>query len=209
MATTVTTAPTTARLLFAGAAAGPLFFVSAGVQMLVREGFDLTRHPISQLATGGAGWVQVATFVLAGLGVTALAAGIARTLTEGRGRRALPVLVAVFGLGLVVAGVFPMDPEYGFPVGTPDGPVARMSWHGVVHSGAAALAFIALAVAALVLALRHARRRAPVPAVLSGLVALVLLLPVSPEHMSVQVAVNGLFAFGWTSAVALWLRRSV
>ena len=42
-----------------------------------------------------------------------------------------------------------MDPENGFPAGTPDGPVVRMSWHSVVHSAAAAVAFTALAVAAM------------------------------------------------------------
>ncbi|SCL49138.1 Protein of unknown function [Micromonospora citrea] len=195
------------RLLLAGALAGPVFFTSAVAQMLTREGFDITRHPISQLSTGGLGWIQIATFVLAGLGATALAAGIRRTLTVGVGRRAVPVLVGTFGVGLVAAGVFPMDPEHGFPAGTPDGPVAQMSWHGVAHSVAAAVAFTALAVAAVVLAVRCARRRRVLPAVAHGIVALVLLTPVSPDHMSVQVAVNGLVAFSWTTVLALSLRR--
>ncbi|MDE3722152.1 DUF998 domain-containing protein [Nocardiopsis sp. N85] len=213
-ATAHTTTPvgvrrSTDRLLIAGALAGPLFFASVGVQMLTREGFDITRHPISQLATGDSGWIQIATFVLAGLGVLALAAGTARTLTEGRGRRALPILLAVFGLGSIASGLFTMDPQYGFPVGTPDGPAARMSWHGIAHSAAAAVAFGALAVAAIVLTVRHAGRRAVLPAVLGGAAALVLLLPMSPDHMSVQIAVNGLVAFAWTTALALWLRRSV
>ncbi|MDO3700940.1 DUF998 domain-containing protein [Micromonospora sp. C28SCA-DRY-2] len=196
------------RLLLAGALAGPLFLASAIAQMVTREGFDITRHPISQLATGSLGWIQIATFVLAGLGGLALAAGIRRTITEGIGRRLLPILVGIFGAGLVVAGVFTMDPEHGFPVGTPDGPVARMSWHSVVHSAAAATAFTALAVAAIVLAVRCVRRRAGWAAGLSGLVAVVLLLPVSPEHMSIQIAVNGLVAFAWTTAIALSLRRA-
>ncbi|CAL9351586.1 hypothetical protein SUDANB121_00488 [Nocardiopsis dassonvillei] len=213
MSTVTTTAPVTGRrparhLLTAGALAGPVFFTSALAQILTREGFDLTRHPISQLATGDLGWIQIATFVTAGVGVLALAAGTARTLAGGLGRRALPVLVAVFGAGLVAAGVFTMDPEYGFPAGTPDGPVAQMSWHGIAHSAAAAVAFTALAAAAAVLAVRHARRRAVLPAVLSGSAALVLLMPVSPDHMSVQIALNGLVAFGWTTALALWLRRA-
>ncbi|MFY7068199.1 DUF998 domain-containing protein [Nocardiopsis changdeensis] len=198
----------TRRLLAAGALAGPVFFTSAVAQILTREGFDITRHPISQLATGDLGWIQIATFATAGLGALALAAGTARTLTEGLGRRALPVLVAVFGVGLIAAGVFTMDPEYGFPVGTPDGPVEEMSWHSIAHSAAAAVAFTALAVAAAVLAVRHARRRAVAPAVLSGAAAAVLLLPMSPDHMSVQIAVNGLVAFTWATAVALWLRRT-
>ncbi|MGN9767144.1 DUF998 domain-containing protein [Micromonospora sp. SD12] len=194
-------------LLLAGALAGPVFFASAVVQMLTREGFDITRHPISQLATGNLGWIQIATFVLAGLGGLALAAGIRRTLTAGVGRRALPILVGIFGAGLVAAGLFTMDPEYGFPVGTPDGPVARMSWHGVAHSASAAVAFTALAVAAIVLAVRHVRRRAVLPAVLNGVAALVLLLPMSPDRMSIQIAVNGLVAFTWTTVLALSLRR--
>ena len=85
------------RLLLAGALAGPAFFVSATTQALTREGFDITRHPFSQLATGELGWIQVATFVLVGLGSLALAAGFTRTLTDGIGRRALPILVGTFG----------------------------------------------------------------------------------------------------------------
>ncbi|MDF5755949.1 DUF998 domain-containing protein [Spongiactinospora sp. TRM90649] len=196
------------RLLLAGALAGPVFFASAIVQGLTREGFDITRHPISLLATGGPGWIQIATFALAGLGGVALAAGIRRTLTEGLGRRALPVLVGVFGVGMIAAGVFPMDPENGFPAGTPDGPVAQMSWHSVTHSAAAAVSFTALAVAAVVLAVRHARRRAVLPLIGNGAAALVLLLPMSPDHMSIQIAVNGVVAFTWTTVLALSLARS-
>jgi Protein of unknown function (DUF998) len=195
-------------LLLAGALAGPVFFASAITQMLTREGFDITRHPISQLSTGSLGWIQIASFVLAGLGGLALAAGIKRTVTEGVGRRALPIFVGIFGAGLIAAGLFTTDAENGFPVGTPDGPVGQMSWHSVMHSAAAATAFTALAIAAIVLAVRCTRRRAVLPAVLNGAAALVLLLPISPDHMSIQIAVNGLVAFTWTSVVALWLRRS-
>ena len=40
-----------------------------------------------------------------------------RTLAGGRGGRAVPVLVAVFGLGVLLAGVFRADAAGGFPVG--------------------------------------------------------------------------------------------
>ncbi|SNS37239.1 Protein of unknown function [Streptosporangium subroseum] len=195
-------------LLLAGALAGPVFFASATIQMLTREGFDITRHPISQLSTGDLGWIQIATFVLAGLGGLALAGGVRRTVTEGIGRRALPILVGIFGAGMIAAGVFTMDPENGFPAGTPDGPVAQMSWHGITHSAAAAVSFTALAIAAIVLAVRCARRRAVPAAIGNGAAALVLLLPMSPDHMSIQIAVNGLVAFTWTTVLALSLRRS-
>ncbi|WP_444951163.1 DUF998 domain-containing protein [Micromonospora ureilytica] len=212
MATVAATVPairrSSDRLLLAGVLAGPVFFASAVTQMLTREGYNITRHPISQLATGSLGWIQITTFVLAGFGGLALAAGIRRTLTVGTGRRVLPIFVGIFGAGLVAAGVFTMDPEHGFPVGTPDGPVDQMSWHSIAHSTAAAIAFTALAIAAIVLTVRHVRRRAPLPAVLNGVAALILLLPMSPSHMSIQIAVNGLVAFTWTTVLALSLRRS-
>ncbi|WP_019359862.1 DUF998 domain-containing protein [Streptomyces sp. AA1529] len=208
VAPAVTTARNPDRLLVAGALAGPVFAASAVIQMLTRTGFDITRHPISQLATGGLGWIQIATFVLAGLGGLALAVGIRRTLHDGVGRRAVPVCVGIFGAGLIAAGAFTMDPENGFPPGTPDRPVAEMSWHSIAHSASAAVAFTALAVAAAVLAVRCARRRAALPAVLNAVAALILFLPMSQEHMSVQIAVNGLVAFTWTTVVATSLRRT-
>ena len=45
-------------LLIAGAAAGPIFAAVATAQVLLRDGFDLRRHPLSQLATGDLGFGQ-------------------------------------------------------------------------------------------------------------------------------------------------------
>ena len=198
----------TRTLLIAGALAGPLFALLATGQVLLRDGFDLRRHPLSLLATGGPGFVQVANFVLAGIGVLCLAVAVRRTVTDGVGRRWLAPLIAIFGLGLVASGVFVMDPENGFPIGTPEGPAPVTSWHGIAHIVAATVAFTGLAAACIVLAVRMGRRRAGWAAVLNACAALVFLAPVNPAWASIQVAVNGLVAFTWTTAVALWLLRS-
>ncbi len=58
---------TTGVLLAGGVAAGPVFAVSATVQVLTRDGFDLSRQPLSLLALGEHGWIQIATFVVSGL----------------------------------------------------------------------------------------------------------------------------------------------
>jgi uncharacterized protein DUF998 len=195
-------------LLFAGAAAGPIFAAVATAQVLLHDGFDLRRHPLSQLATGGPGFVQIANFILAGLGVLCLAVGVHRTVTDGVGRRWLAPLITIFGLGLIASGVFVMDPENGFPIGTPDGPAATMSWHGIAHLVAATVAYTGLAAACIVLTVRMARRHAVLAAVLNAGAALLFLAPVNPAWMSIQVAVNGLVAFTWTTAVAVWLLRS-
>jgi hypothetical protein len=201
-------ARSTRTLLIAGALVGPLFAVLAAGQVLLRDGFDLRRHPLSQLAIGGPGFVQVANFVIAGIGVLCLAVAVRRTITDGVGRRWLAPLIAVFGIGLVASGVFVMDPENGFPIGTPEGPASAMSWHGIAHLVAATVAFSGLAAACIVLAVRMGRRRAGWAAVLNACAALVFLAPVNPAWASIQVAVNGLVAFIWTTAVALWLLRS-
>ena len=199
----------TTRLLAAAAATGPVFFIVVVAQMLTREGFDLREHPISQLATGGAGWVQMANFVLAGAGVLALSAALQRGSTGVLAHRSIPALVAMFGAGLVLAGAFPMDPEHGFPVGTPPGPAASMSWHAVAHAVAAAVAFTALALACAAAAVRAVRQRRPGAALGHGVVAVVLLVPVAPAGPSIQIAVTGLVAFTWTTWTALSLRRGV
>lgn len=199
----------TTRLLTAAAATGPVFFIVVVAQMLTREGFDLRQHPISQLATGGAGWVQMANFVLAGAGVLALSAALRRGSTGVLAHRSIPALVAVFGVGLVLAGAFPMDPEHGFPVGTPPGPAASMSWHAVAHAVAAAVAFTSLALACVAAAVHAVRQRRPGAALGHGAVAVVLLVPVAPAGPSIQIALTGLVAFTWTTWTALSLRRGV
>lgn len=202
--------PRTRALLLAGAAAGPLFYLSAIAQIATRPGFDLRRHPISQLALGDWGWIQVATFVLAGLGLVCLAIGHRRVVKTGMGRRAIPVLVAISGFGFIAAGTFRQDAAYGFPLGTADAPSPGTSWHAAVHMAAAILAFTALAVVALIALARAIRARRALAATGNGVVALALLLPVVPEIAAIQVAVTGLFAFGWCSVTAeRLLTRSV
>jgi Protein of unknown function (DUF998) len=195
-------------LLFAGAVAGPLFTIMATGQVLLREGFDLRRHPLSLLATGGPGFVQIGNFILAGLGVLCLAIAVRRTITDGVGRRWLARLIAVFGLGLVASGVLVMDPENGFPIGTPEGPASATSWHAIAHIAAATVAFTGLAAACIVLTVRMVRRRAGWAAVLNASAALVFLAPVNPAWASIQLAATALVAFTWTTALSVWLLRS-
>ncbi len=199
-------------LLRAGVVAGPLFLTVAAAQVMTRDGFDLGRHPISLLALGGLGWVQIANFVVTGLLVIGFGFGLGQTLRDGRGSRWIPRLVAGFGLGLIVAGVFVPDPENGFPGGTPGGPAAEISWHGIAHGVGAALAFDSLIVACILLALRLRGTRQRAGVLASAVVALALLIvpaPVSVEGISIRLAVAAVIAFGATTALAVWLLRQV
>lgn len=142
-----------APLLLAGALGGPVFVVSSLVQALTRAGFDPLRHAVSQLVLGPGGVVQVATFLMAGLLMILGGVGLHRALREGRGARALPVLLAIEGVGFVAAGFFPADPGNGFPPGSE----SAFSVTGMVHLACAGIAFVALIAACFVLASRITR----------------------------------------------------
>jgi hypothetical protein len=143
-----TTLPNTRAALACLAAAGPLYAASGLAQALTRDGFDPTRHPLSILSNGPLGWIQISTFLVAG----ALTILGSRGLPAGWGRR----LVALYGIGLIGAGAFVADPMDGFPVGTPGGPPAVVSWHGTMHFVAGGIGFVGLIAACLVFARRFA-----------------------------------------------------
>ena len=50
-------------------------------------------------------------------------------------------LLALFGAGLVIGGIFTADPALGFPPGAPAGYPERLSVHGMIHAFAPPLAF--------------------------------------------------------------------
>jgi hypothetical membrane protein len=156
-----------------GIVAGPFFVVVSLAQAVTREGFDLGRHAWSQLALGALGWVQVVNFLLTGAMVIAFSVGLARTLTSGTGRRAVPLLVGAAGAGIVLAGVFRADAGAGFPVGMPE--PTEPTVHGMLHLVASGLAFVALASAAFVMARRYGRERRPGRAGWSVVAAVALL----------------------------------
>jgi hypothetical protein len=83
-----------------------------------------------------------------------------------------------------------------------------MSWHAIGHLVAVTVAYTGLAAACIVLTVRMARRRAGLAAVLNAVAAVMFLAPVNPAWVSIQIALNGLVAFIWTTAVALWLLRA-
>lgn len=144
--------------LLAGTVAGPLFAVVALAQAAMREGFDPTRHAVSQLALGSAGWVQTANFVVTGALMIGCAVGLRRALRGDRGGRWAPLLTAVLGAGFIVAAVFPADPGNEFPPGTPADPDPAFTTTGIVHLACAGIAFLALIAACFVLASRYSAR---------------------------------------------------
>jgi hypothetical membrane protein len=162
----------TKTLLSCGIIGGPLFVATFLVEGATRANYDPLRHPVSSLALGDSGWTQTANFVVAGLLTLAFAAGLRRALRPGKGSTLGPLLVGVWAVGLLGAGVFPTDPVSGYPPGAPDR-LSGHSWHGALHDLISGPAFVALAAACFVFGRRftaHGERGWALYSAVSGLV---------------------------------------
>ena len=202
---------TTRGLLTCGVIAGPLFVATAIAQILTRDGFDLRRHPLSLLSVGEHGWIQVTNFVLAGILSILFSMGMARVLTDGPGSRWGPRFCALFGIGLVIGGIFTADPALGFPVGAPEGFPSHLTSHAIVHAFAPPLAFLSLIGGLLVIARRFAAeglRRTAVVSRIAAAVCLVLSVPVGPGF-SIRLFVAVAVAFACVAGYALYLLRQL
>ena len=122
--------------LWCGVVAGPLLLGVLVGQTLRNPDYDPGTAPISSLALGRHGWVQIVTFIATGLLVAAFGASVVQA-GPGSARRLAGVLLVVMGGGLVGVGAFVTDP---------------VAWHGAVHNLATVVAINAGLVAVLVLA---------------------------------------------------------
>jgi hypothetical protein len=196
----------TRALLAAGVVAGPLFLGTVLLQAAAHDDFHLRVHPLSSLALGDHGWVQVANFLVTGALLVAFAIGLRRRLNPGRGGTWVPALVAVNGLSLAVAGLFPADPINGYPAGAVEG----TTLHGVVHAAAPTVGGLAGYATLVVLARRFAAdgRRGWATASVALIPADLVLSAVAMAVGDFRVMLLGLaLVMGWNTAVAVHLLR--
>lgn len=135
-------------LLLAGVIAAVVFVAILLVEGALRPGYDPIYHTGSELELGERGWIQRANFFVMGAGVIVFAVGVQRSLNTTSGA----VLLALFGLGLIVAGMFAPDPVRGYPPGAPTGQAADLTWQAKIHDVSGPVMFLALLGACLVLA---------------------------------------------------------
>lgn len=147
------TADPTTRLLLACGVIGPaLFVVVLLIEGATRPGYSAWRHFGSQLSLSDQGWEQIANFLVCGLLVLAFVVGLRRVWHGSRGATWGPILLGVFGLSLIAAGIFVTGPALGYPPGA--SLPSQESWHSTLHGLAGLGAFGSLAAACFVLARR-------------------------------------------------------
>ncbi|MFI9551030.1 DUF998 domain-containing protein [Nonomuraea endophytica] len=193
-------------LLMCGVLAGPLYVLVSLAQALTREPFDLTRHAASLLSNGDLGWIQIANFVITGALVIAFSHALKRPWA--------PWLIRVYGLGLIGAGAFVADPALGFPAGTPDGPPAAITWHGMLHFVAGGIGFLCMIAACLLHARRHAAERRTGWALFSALTGVLFLAAFAgiasgnaSALVNVAFALAVVLSWSWISATGLRFLR--
>ncbi|HEX6479059.1 MAG TPA: DUF998 domain-containing protein [Ktedonobacteraceae bacterium] len=136
---------------------GPLLFILVFlIEGATRPGYSAWRTDVSYLALSNQGWEQIANFIVCGSLCIAFAVGLRRVWRTGRASVWGPLLIGLFGLGLLIAGVFVTDPGGGYPPGAPlNG--SPQTWHGWVHGLNGAVFFlVVLPAACFVLARRFA-----------------------------------------------------
>jgi len=136
--------------LTAGAAvlAGPVYLGVGLTTALLTPGFDLSRHPLSLSTLGPLGAVQMANFWVTGLLVVVASLGWKRTAGW---------FLRLYGVALVLAGVFLPDPVAGFPPGAEGG----FSWHGMLHFAVGGVGFLFLFLSTVAMGLRQFRSGKP------------------------------------------------
>lgn len=209
----------TKTLLACGAIAGPLFVATFVVEGATRADYDPLRHPVSSLALGEGGWTQIANFIVAGLLTLAFSAGLRRAFSPPEGSTWGPLLVGVWAVGLLGAGLFVTDPVSGYPPGEPDR-LYGYSWHGALHDLFSLPAFVGLAAACFVFGRRFAARGERGWAIYSAATGVVfvggfVLSSAGFGQAEGLVALAGLFqrvaviaGFGWLTLLAVRCRRS-
>ena len=126
-------------LCFAGLA---FFTLSTLFMHVVQRGMSARDDALSYYMNGEFGWVFGLGLVALGAGSIALVTAITRLLGAS-GTRAGRWLLALWGAGAVIGGIFPPD-----PMGQWDQPPSAS---GLIHGVAAMVAFLAFPIAALLL----------------------------------------------------------
>lgn len=204
----------TRRLLASGLASGLVFFGVGFAQAFTRAGFDIRHNALSQLSLGDEGWIQITSFIVTGLLAVACAVGVRRAIVGQRGGTWGALLVGSFGLGLIVAGIFPPDPGFGYPPGAPPGPATTMSGHAAGHALGFFISLLSTIAGVIVFARRFRAlgEGGWVTYLIATAVAGPILVGLSVAFMNVGgiiVALVGAVMFGWVAAVPLRLRADL
>jgi hypothetical protein len=192
-------------LLKCGVVAGPLYIFVGIVEMFLNPGFSITKHSLSLLSAGSLGWIHITLFIVVGLLVILGAVGIRKAIKGEKAGTWAPILLGLYGIGLILAGIFVPDPMKGFPPGETYGTI---STSGIMHLVAGMVGFIGLIVSCFVFARRFMSLRQPDMAMFSWITGIVFFVSffgiaaMSQQADHIVLIVNLAFTF---AVVLSWI----
>lgn len=203
-----------------GGILGPIgFLATLLVDGVLRPDYDPFRHQVSLLLLTERGRIETVAFVVSGVLIMAFATVLRGAPLSGARSVAGAAAVALAGIGLVIAGIFPPDPGFGYPAGAPAGLGETVSTAGYTHLVGAMLLFLGLALAGFAFARSFARERQPgwaACSALSGLAVIVCLGASSggpdgqlliPTHAGLLQRISLVAGLGWTAILAARVAR--
>lgn len=120
---------------------GPILFIA----IFLIEGWRRTEykpiyHMVSSLSTGSYGWIQISNFILCGISILVLVAGLRMINDSGNVSRFGLVMMIILGVSLIGAGIFVTDPVLGYPISNDD----NVTLTGTLHNIFSLVVFISL-----------------------------------------------------------------
>jgi Protein of unknown function (DUF998) len=207
-------------LLWCGVAAGPLFLLTALAEGATRADYHPLRHPVSSLALGPDGWMQVANFLVTGALYLSYAVGLWRAPMTVVGTRIGTILIGAAAVGLLGAAAFVTDPVSGYPPGTPNA-AGDYTTSGALHDLLSTPTFFGLPAAGFVFGhwfRRSGNRRWAIYSIGSAVMMLIFfgLASAAFNQVPVLVSFGGLFqraavttGFAWLTGLAIRTLRAM
>jgi hypothetical protein len=133
----------TKALLTFGPIGSLLFIIVFLIEGVLRNDYSSLLFPISSLAIGEWGWIQICNFIISGSFIIVFAFGLHQTLSPSKDSLWISGLIATVGFGLIGAGIFSTDPLFGYPATAPLA-FAQYTTHGHLHNFFSIFVFVCL-----------------------------------------------------------------
>lgn len=113
---------------------GPWLFVTVfTLEGWFRPNYSVSQLEVSALSLGSRGWIQLLSFILTGSCFVLFSSRLPFLLRYRKGSRVEGILLSLVGVGLILSGLFVMDP--------PNTPRDLWTWHGWLHRICGAVVF--------------------------------------------------------------------
>lgn len=195
--------PVTRLLAWAGILGPALFTVTFIALAQSRSGYSHVADPVSALAAGENGWIQNANFLVFGLLTIGFAVGLHLGIAPTRTGVVGPALLALSGVGLILAGLFPWMRDVSGEFSVPTG-----------HVVGAVTTFLGAGLALIVLSRRMARDRRwrgglATYTLASGIVVIVLFLLTSRLAVPDDAPLHEYVGLLQRATIAVWFPNMI